>query len=218
MKLRYDRRYLIAILLVLAALALMAVIGNEIGWGQRISLQPPKSKPQQSKVVLAPLRPEFGLPPLEQTYTEVLARPLFVPGRRPPPPPPPVVPPKPAMRKGQFMLVGVILTKDKNVALLREIATGKVSRVERGKEINGILVASMEKERVVLKQWDDQEELVLKFQPMPKMLPTAQAMPPPMAPPQTGIPGMAPPGAPPGTPIKPQDVIAQRRALHGLPP
>ena len=173
MKLRYDRRYLMAILLVLAAVSLMAVIGTEIGWGQRISLPTPVSKPQQTKVALAPLQPEFSLPPLEQTYTEVLVRPLFVPSRRPPPVPPPPPPVVPAMLKGQFMLVGVILTKEKNIALLREIANGKISRVEQGKEINGILVASMEKEKVILKQWDDKEELVMKIQPMPKM-PTAQ--------------------------------------------
>lgn len=211
MKLRYDRRYLIAILLVLAAVSLMAVIGTEIGWGQRISLPTPVSKPQQTKVALAPLQPEFSLPPLEQTYTEVLVRPLFVPSRRPPPVPPPPPPVVPAMRKGQFVLVGVILTKEKNIALLREIANGKISRVEQGKEINGILVASMEKEKVILKQWDDKEELVMKIQPMPKM-PTAQAGPPGM-PGQPGVPTAVPTAAPGA-----KDVIAQRRAMRGLPP
>lgn len=212
MKPRFQLRYLTTTLLLVVASLLLVALGIEIDWGRRISLPLPQPKLQDTKLVLAPLQPEFGLPPLDPTYAAMLERPLFVPTRRPPPPPPPVVPPKPAMRKGQFILVGVILTKEKKIAFLREIANGKVLRVEEGKEINGILVSSMEKEKIILKQWDDQEELVLKIQPMPKMPPTAQV--PPMAPGQPGVPAATLPGAPIGT----QDIVTQRRALRGLPP
>ena len=213
MKRHLQLRNLPTALLLLLALLLLVTIGIEIDWGRRIISPLPQPKPQETKLALAPLHPEFGLPPLEPTYAGVLERPLFVPTRRPPPPPPPAVPPKPAMKKGQFVLVGVIFTKDKKVALLREIASGKVSRVEQGKEINGILVASMEREKVILKQWDDQEEIVLKIQPMPKILPTTPPL-LPMAPRQPGAPAATPPGAPIGA----QDIVSQRRALRGLPP
>lgn len=185
MKLRFDRRYLISLLLAVPVVVLILVIGTELGWGRRINLPIPQPKPQKSNLSLAALQAEFVLPPLDQSFVATLERPLLTPTRRPsPPPPPPVVPPppKPTMRKGQFVLLGVILTKDKNVALLREIANGKVLRVEQGKEINGILIAAMEKEKVTLTQWDDREELTLKIQPGQKT----------SAPSQAGMPGQIP--------------------------
>lgn len=214
MKPRLQSRHLPAALALLVAALLLVTIGVELGWGRRISLPLPQPKAQETKLALTHLQPDFGLPPLEPTYAAMLERPLFVPTRRPPPPPPPVVPPKPAMRKGQFLLVGVILTKDKKIAFLREIANGKMLRVEEGKEINGIRVASMEKEKIVLKQWDDQEELVLKIQPMPKLAPAPQAA-VPARPGQPGVPAAAPQ---PGVPTGVQDIVSQRRALRGLPP
>lgn len=204
MKLRFDRRYLISVLLAVPVVVLILAIGIEIGWGRRINLPIPQPKPQKSNLSLAALQTEFVLPPLDQSFMATLERPLLTPTRRPsPPPPPPVVPPppKPTMRKNQFTLVGVILTKGKNVALLREIANGKVLRVEQGKEINGILVAAMEKEKVTLTQWDDREELTLKIQP-------GQKIPQPM---QAGMPGQ-PPGA------GPAPVAGQGPAPSPVPP
>lgn len=210
---RFQMANLTTKLFLVFVFALLVAIGIEIDWGRRVTKPVPQSKLPETKLMLAKLQREFGLQPLDPTYSAMVERPLFVPTRRPPPPPPPVVPPKPAMRKGQFSLVGVILTKDKKLAFLREVATGKVTRVEEGKEINGILVASMEKEKVVLTQWDDREEIILKIQPMPKMPATAQAV-PPVAPGMPGIPAAQPAAPPDGT----QDIVARRRALRGLPP
>jgi hypothetical protein len=217
MKLRLESRHFVALLLLLSALALALTIGSELGWGRRVSLTLPQPKPQKNMAATAPLHPEFALPPLEQTYTEVLARPLFVPTRSLPPPAS-AESPQSAMRKGQFILVGVILTKEKNIALLREIANGKVLRVEQGKEINGMLLEKLEQEKITLRQGDDSEEVMLKIQPVQR---PAQAAPAPAP----GAPGAPPaqPGtpvaAPVATPIPPsmQEFIARRRAPHGLP-
>ncbi len=210
MKLPFDSRYVLTALLIAAALLLLLVIGAELGWGERIGLATPQPKLQKNTTALPPLLPEFGLPPLDPTYVAIVERPLFVPTRRPPPLPPPPDQVKPAMRKGQFMLIGVILTKGKNIALLREIANGKVSRVEQGKEINGILVEKLEREKVTLKQWEDREEVVMKM---------AQ----PLQFPQPGQPGMPalagqPPvpsttGPPNAMPTDLQGLIARRRGL-----
>jgi hypothetical protein len=217
MKLNFQPRYFIATLLLGVALLALVAIGIEIGWGRRISLPLPEVKRQENKLALAPLLPEFGLPPLDPSYHAVLERPLFVPTRRPPPPPPPPAPVKPAMKKGQFLLVGAIITKERKIAILREVANGKVARVEEGKEINGIKLEKLEPEKATLTQWDDREDIIMKIQPMPKVLPQTAQVPPPMVP---GQPPPPVPGTPPGAQANPPpvDIVAQRRALRGLPP
>lgn len=210
MKALLNPRYLVSALLCVLIAGFAATIGWETDWGRNLYQPVRLPKTQATKLALTAFQPEFTLPPLDQSFTEILLRPLFVATRRPPPPPPPpapIIPPKPTMRKGQFLLLGVILTKDKNVALLREVATGKVSRVEQGKEINGIRVEKLEAEKVTFKQWDDTEEVILKIQAMPK--------PPPLPVTPVGVPGQpVQPGAVPGAgPVAPQGIISRRRGL-----
>lgn len=154
----------------LAYLALAGAIGLELDWGRRIHPSLPIRKPTPAARVDYPIQPEFTLLPLEQGFAETATRPVFTSARRPPPPPAPPAPPKPAMQKGQFVLLGALITKDKSIALLREVATGKATRVEQGKEIKGITVANVLPEKVTLTQYDDSEELVLKIQLSPKPL------------------------------------------------
>lgn len=127
--------------------------------------QPPVIQPAPVELVLYP---DFRLPPPEKAFPVTLERPLFVPDRRKAPPiPPPPPPPPPTMKKGQFQLVGTIITDDLKAAYLRELAGGKVRQVQLGTIINGILLEQVEPDRVVLSQYDDHEELVLKIQPSP---------------------------------------------------
>lgn len=196
----------------LVYLALFVAIGLELDWGRRIRQSLPDLKPTPAARVDYPIQPEFTLPPLEQGFAETTARPVFVPVRRPPPPP---APPKPAMQKGQFVLLGALITKDKSIALLREVATGKATRVEKGKEIKGITVADIYPEKVVLTQYDDTEELVLKIQPLPKSAAPAPASQAPQA--VAGAPSNAAPGAA-AAGGDAQSMINRRRATRGLPP
>ncbi len=204
-----------------AYLALALVIGLESDWGRRIRPPLPVPKPAQETRADYTIQPEFTLLPLEQGFAETTARPMFIPVRRPPPPP---APPKPAMQKGQFVLLGALITKDKSIALLREVATGKAIRVEQGKEIKGITVANVYPEKVALTQYDDTEELVLKIQPLTKL--PAVPMPSPVAPKtaapvQAGQPQPAPP-QPAASSMPPAELgraqINERRATHGIPP
>lgn len=213
---------------VLVYLALAGALGMELDWGRRIHLPIPAPKPTPAARADYPIQPEFTLLPLEQGFTETTARPVFTPVRRPPPPPEPPAPPRPTMKKGQFVLLGALITKEKNIALLREVATGKVMRVEQGKEIKDITVGNVLPEKVTLTQYDDTEELVLKIQPMSNHLVTPQAVPRQSGQP-VQQPGQAVPQAPADTPasgvpgaaagsVDPQSRINRRRAAHGLPP
>lgn len=196
----------------LVYLALAGMIGMELDWGRRLS--PLQLMPKRAAAVRVdyPVQPEFSLFPLEQGFAETTARPVFMPARRPPPPP---APPKPAMQKGQFVLLGALITKDTSIALLRDVATGKATRVEQGKEIKGITLAKVYSERVVLSQYDDTEELVLKIQPKPTPTPAVA----PSVPVQSAA-GMPPNSVSSATAAggDAQSLINRRRAARGLPP
>lgn len=192
--------------------ALASMIGMELDWGRGIHPTLPVLTPKSPAKVDYPIQPEFILPPLEQGFAETTARPVFTPVRRPPPPP---APPTPAMQKGQFVLLGALITKDKSIALLRDVATGKATRVELGKEIKGITVTKIYPEKVVLAQYDDTEELTLKIQPQSKPPAAPKAAPPQAA--SAVQPAPAEPGASAGN-ENPQSLINRRRASRGLPP
>lgn len=62
-------------------LLLVGIIGTELGWGSRIRHALPQTKPQKIRPAVLPLQKDFDLLPIDRAYTEILARPLFVPGR-----------------------------------------------------------------------------------------------------------------------------------------
>jgi len=117
------------------------------------------------------------------------------------------------MRKDQFILDGIIITKDKNIALLREVATRKMVRVELGQEINGMQIEKLERDKITFKQGDEREELLLKIK-------TGPSKPGRPASPQT--PAVPLPGAPVAAPTDnvgdPRSVFERRRALRQQPP
>ncbi len=248
MKLTFEPRHITTLLLLALILFLTGMIGTELGWGNRVNLPVPPPKPQKTRPAVLSLQPDFALRSLGQSYTEILARPLFVSSRRPlppkfvpgqrsassastrrlrpllSPPSPPTVPvaiepPKPTMRKGQFILDGIIITKDKNIALLREVTTRKMVRVELGQEINGMQVEKLDRDKITFKQGDEREEVILKIK-------TASGPPgksgSPRAPAQLAAPAVSLPGAPVAAPVQnvgdPQSVFERRRALRQQPP
>jgi hypothetical protein len=240
MKLPFEPRHLTNILLLVMILLLIWTIGAELDWGNRVNVPLPQPKPQKIRPAVLPLQPEFALLSLNHSYTEILARPLFVSSRRPlppklalrqrpassappaPPPPPlpvPVEPPKPTMRKGQFILDGIIITKDKNIALLREVSTRKMVRVELGQEINGMQIEKLERDKITFKQGDEHEELVLKIKAGPSQpgRPGSPAVPAQHATPSTPVPG-SPVAAPTERAGDPHSVFERRRALRQQPP
>lgn len=206
-----------------ACIGLALVIGGfELDWGRQLHSPLPAQRKLADKSAETLLLPEFVLLPLEQGYPEIVNRPLFVVNRRPAPLPPPPTPPKPAMQKGQFILLGVTIAGDVSIALLKEKASGKTHRVTKGKEINGITLDKVEAEKITLTQWDDSEELILKIQAVPKPSPVpSPSIPAGQTPGQFGQPaangsGVAQPAlgeasAPGSAAVNP--MISRRRAL-----
>ena len=197
--------------LALVCLLLAAAIGveAELGANLRDAMRPASGKP--ALPVEAKLLPPLLATAAEQAYPETVARPLFIPTRRPAPVV--VAVPQSTFQKGQFVLAGVIVVGDNRVAMLREKSNGRIYRVEQGKELNGIKVADIQREQVTMTQGGEQEVLTLSV-----LRPAAGAAigsaavqgpfmgiaPPPGAPPPTVLPsGQLAPGAM-GGPFPPQ--------------
>ena len=107
------------------------------------------------------------LPPLaafapEQAYPETATRPLFTPTRRPAPEP--AAQQQAAFQPGQYVLLGVTMAGDNRIAMLREKSTGRIYRIARGGEINGIKLAAIERDTVTLAMGGQQEQLPLVVQ------------------------------------------------------
>lgn len=192
----FQRRPLAFSLAVVATvLAVIIAIELGIGAGLHSALAPSSGKraaPAEAKL----LPPMLALAP-EQAYPETTARPLFLPTRRPAPEAP--SPDKRSFVQGQFVLQGVTVAGDTRIALLREKANGRIHRVERGREVNGIQVLEIQPEVVTLAMGSEREVLSLQVQ-RPTGAPAAspQAGPFGSATPATGAatPGAAGPGTP----------------------
>ena len=198
------RRHPLVTLLAAAAGVLLAIVALEVGFGSGLKSQAAAAAARRSSFE-AKLLPSIAIVSPEQAYPEAAARPLFTPTRRQAPP---ATAAAGAMTKGQFVLQGVTMVGDLKIAMLREKSNNKVHRVEKGKDVNGITVAEIEPEKVVLSQGGEQEVLTMLVQR--GVQPTAAAV-------QAGpFAGSTPPGAsaaatpppapgapPPGTQLPP---------------
>jgi hypothetical protein len=146
-------------LMAITGFMLAVVIGLEVAFGSSLAKALETGETRQGIPADAKLLPSLVAVGPEQAYPETVARPLFIPTRRPAPDAPPVA--ATALQKGQFVLQGTIVVGENRVAMLREKSSGKVVRVEQGKEFNGMKVVSIEKEAVTLGVGADEEKLVL---------------------------------------------------------
>lgn len=166
--------------------SLAAGIGLETKWGRQMQWPVAKiaeTPPEFSKPALAE---PFRLPPPDQ-YSQMTARPIFIVTRRPTPIAPPPEPPKPSMKKDQFILMGTTIAGESKIAFLVEKVGNKSRVVAEGKEINGITVREVTADRIVLSQFGDTEVLVLRTNKPPPGAPARPAgaqgaIPPPGAP------------------------------------
>lgn len=186
----FQRRPLIVSLAVVATvLAVIVAIELGLGAGLRSALTP---EAKRASAVEAKLLPPVIATAPEQSYPELATRPLFTPTRRPAPEAAVVA--KSTFVPGQFVLQGVIAAGDTRIAMLREKANGRIHRVERGREVNGIEVTEIQRETVTLAQGGEKEVLTLQVQ-----RPTGAPPPPvpagPFAAPPTA--SVAPAGAQP---------------------
>ncbi len=203
-----SRPLIVALTLLTAAL--LVVIAAETGFGSRLTPSIPALSTRAAAAPEAKLLPPLTQPAAEQAYPEMATRPLFIATRRPAPTPEPAQ--QQTMRRGQFILQGVIVAGDTRIAMLREKANGKIHRVEKGHEINGLKLAEVSPESVTLTQGSEQEVLplqVLKGPPGPggaiPAMPSGPAVGPFPTAPQS-MPGQPPVGNPPGNPAPPNHV------------
>ena len=155
-----TRRPLVALLALVAAL-LVVVIALEAGLGGSFS-PAPAPPPRAAAPAQAKLLPPVAAQAPEQAYPEMAARPLFTPTRRPAPVE--TAAGKPAFARGQYLLQGVIAIGDQRTALLKEKSSGKIHRVDRGQEVNGITVESVEPTEVTLAMNGEREKVALVVQ------------------------------------------------------
>lgn len=184
------RRPLIAGLALLAA-ALALLLAFEIAESNRSRIPVGTTRP--AVAAQAKLLPSVASAPAEQSYPEVVARPLFTPTRRPAPAQAVVA--APAFVRGQFQLLGVIIVGNNKTAMLREKTSGKVHRLEVGREVNGIRLASIDRDTVTLAQGSESEVVPMQVQKAGAAAAAAAAAAGPFG--QQAVPGAPPQGVPP---------------------
>ena len=160
----FFRRHPLMLSLAVLAAVLVVVIGMELGFGTRLSSALNPSAPKRAAATEVKLLPPLLATAPEQAYPETAARPLFTPTRRPAPPLDAAAAAQPAFKHGQFVLQGVTIVGDNRIVLLREKSTGRIHRVELGREVNGIKVAEIKPEAVTLAQGGETEVLTLDVQ------------------------------------------------------
>lgn len=213
------RNPLLAVLAV-AAVLLAVAIALELALGD------PAAPPASGRRAAAPeakLLPPLAAVAPEQAYPETAGRPLFTPTRRPAPEA--VVVQQPTFQKGQFVLLGVTIAGDTRIAMLREKSTGRLFRVERGRDVNGIKVQGVEPDGVVLAMGAEQEHVPLLVQrPGAPGAPAAAGHPPtasivPTAPAGGPFAAAAPAGAhPPAAPGAANAPFPRQSNVPGMPP
>ena len=192
----------------LPVILLAALLGWETDWGRNVVRVPAAPAPIEPKPISASVLPDYTIEGGLAAHAETVNRTLFNATRRPAPTLAGDGAPR-RLAANQFQLMGTTVTGERNIAFLKEIAGGKSRTVRQGDEINGMLVAALEADRVKFTVGDESEELVLKVAPGPKT--TVAAAPPPPAPGGTAAASAAAPaGARPG-----RGAVAQTAAAAG---
>ena len=160
MKTRARRSRRPTALLLLLSLVLGYVVYAELRSGPAEPALVTEAAVAPKPAAVLPAEPAFALPPLEE-FSETVARPLFLPSRRPLAPAEDA--PKPAaVTRNLFTLMGVIISADERMALVKRRKTGEVLRLVEGQRVDGWLVEAIMPDRVTLRQGEATEDVVLK--------------------------------------------------------
>jgi hypothetical protein len=138
-----------------ASVVLAGVVALELWADGRGAGERPR---QPARVAEAKLLPPFALPPEASSGSETVARPLFLPGRRPAPP---AAADAGTMKKGQFVLQGTTIVGPLAYAMLKEVGSGKVHRVRQGERVKDVTLSEVGPVSVVLTLGSDSETLPL---------------------------------------------------------
>ncbi len=192
---------------------LLLLLGWEMDWGDGLQRAPPSETAVTPQPVSLAVLPAFAPPAASDGSRDMVDRTLFNPTRRPAPAAVAAAA-KPRIQRGQFALTGTIVVEGKAYAFLRETNGGKARRVAKGDTINGMVVAEVKSDRILLSMGDESEELALKLAVGPRV--TIQ---PAVA---AAVPGRGMPGTPGAVPMAAQapqapqardvsEVLAERR-------
>ncbi len=180
-----GREKFLAIALIAVACSLTGALIWE--WNQAMRLQQELLKLRNIPAVASKsfnILPEFSLPSEEAGFPELISRSMFSVNRRSS-----AVSSKggvAAMKKGQFILVGVLITPQSSSVQLRDVQTNKAETVALNGVVRGMTVGEVGPSKVVLRQGGEFEELSLNVQTGPKT--TAARAATPIATPATGTP------------------------------
>ncbi|MCW5590727.1 MAG: hypothetical protein KIS74_01390 [Burkholderiales bacterium] len=139
-----------------ACVALAGVITAEVLLGEVGAGKGPRAP---AKAAEARLLPTFTLASEAQAGAETTSRPLFVPGRRPAPPA--ASADSGVMKKGQFVLQGTTIVGDVSFAMLKEVGSNRLHRVQKGERVNELTLAEVGPTYAVLSLGDDSERVPL---------------------------------------------------------
>lgn len=122
--------------------------------------RPPAAEP------VKPLPPakEFT-PPLAEDFEEMVERPLFMQTRRPPVPaaaPAEAPPPPKETPKGDFVLVGVVISPVERLALVQQVGLTDILRVGIGRTLNGWELTEIHPDRVTFRNGETLKEVKLR--------------------------------------------------------
>lgn len=200
------------------SLLLAGVLLWEWEQGNRLGRELANMRKMPLAAVPAPkILPEFNLPNAETGFPELLARPIFSVSRRASATASQGV--AGAMQRGQFVLVGVLITPNQRSALLRSVESNKTETVAMGAQIGGLTLGEVAPDKVVLRLGAESEELTLKVQvgappaPTPGGQGQGQGGQAPAAPASAPVPA-SPPAATPPAVVRPAVV----RPTTPLPP
>lgn len=232
MKATMGREKYLTIALAVAALLLAGVLLWE--WERGLALERDLRKMRNIPVTVIRAQnilPEFSLPAADTGFPELISRSLFSVNRRSS-----ASATKggvAAMKKGQFVLVGVLITPKQKSALLRDVQTNKTETVAMASAVRGMTLGEVEPSRAVLHQGTESEELTLNVQTGPKSAVSARPPAPPAAPAPVATPpappasaasapvsaasALSPPASAPSAPAKPAAAASSPQAPP-LPP
>lgn len=193
MKAPMARDKYLALALAAASLLLLGVLAWE--WEQGKTLERQLLTLQKLPVTAVPpqkILPEFSLPDQEAGFPELLSRPIFSLSRRASGS---ATKDAGSMKKGQFVLVGVLITPDQRSALLRDVVSNKTETVPLVGIVRGLTLGDVQSDRITLRQGAESEELMLNVQTGPKLPAAARNPAAPVPAPGLPSPTAIPPAA-----------------------
>lgn len=139
--------------LIALAAALAAALGFETEWGAALTASPAPTRSVTGKHDNAAVLPDFRLSSEANNYAQISERPLLNPTRKPAPTQLVVAatePPKPQVRRGLYLLMGVTDLGSTKIAQVREVASNRVQSVREGEQLQEMTVKKVDTTQVTL--------------------------------------------------------------------